>query len=71
MTEIKAHLFPFSVDKEGPINTKQYFKYEKESDEQYETIMLGRKLLGRSIVLNEKTRCKKEFMNFDLDLFID
>lgn len=71
MTEIKAHLFPFSVDKEGPINTKQYFKYEKGSDEQYETIMLGRKLLGRSIVLNEKTRCKKEFMNFDLDLFID
>lgn len=71
MTEIKAHLFPFSVDKEGPINTKQYFKYEKESDEQYETIMLGRKLLGRSIVLNEKTQCKKEFMNSDLDLFID
>ncbi|KAL9551807.1 hypothetical protein MBANPS3_004078 [Mucor bainieri] len=59
MTDIKAHLFPFSVDKEGTVNTKQYFKYEKsESDqEQYDTIMMGRKLVGRSIVLNDKTQC--------------
>lgn len=59
MTDIKAHLFPFSVDKEGSINTKQYFKFEKnEADEQYETIMMGRKLVGRSIALNDKTQCK-------------
>ncbi|CEP18841.1 hypothetical protein [Parasitella parasitica] len=58
MAEIKAHLFPFSVDKEGAINTKQYFKFEKGSDEQYESIMLGRKLMGRSVVLNDKTQCQ-------------
>ncbi|KAL7309919.1 hypothetical protein PS15m_010741 [Mucor circinelloides] len=59
MTDIKAHLFPFSVDKEGSINTKQYFKFEKnEADEQYETIMMGRKLVGRSIALNDKTQCQ-------------
>ncbi|KAK4513626.1 uncharacterized protein ATC70_005630 [Mucor velutinosus] len=58
MADIKAHLLPFSVDKEGTINTKQYFKYEKnEADEQYETIMMGRKLVGRSVALNDKTQC--------------
>lgn len=59
MTDIKAHLLPFSVDKEGTVNTKQYFKYEKnEADEHYETIMMGRKLVGRSVALNDKTQCK-------------
>lgn len=58
MTDIKAHVFPFSVDKEGPINTKQYFKYEKNGqDEHYETIVMGRKLVGRAVALNDKTQC--------------
>lgn len=50
MTDIKAHLFPFSVDKEGSINSKQYFKIEKDGDV-LETVMLGRKLVGHPVTV--------------------
>lgn len=54
MSDIKVHLLPFSVDREGPINTKEYFKAEKNQD-QYETVMLGRKLVGTPVSLTNST----------------
>jgi hypothetical protein len=54
MSNISAHLLPFSVDQEGSINTRQYLKIEKEN-EHYETVIMGRKLVGNHIVLPETT----------------
>ncbi|KAI9359845.1 ribonuclease H2, subunit C [Pilaira anomala] len=54
MGDIKVHLLPFSVDREGPINTKEYFKAEKNQD-QYETVMLGRKLVGTPVSFTNGT----------------
>lgn len=48
MSDIKVHLLPFAVDREGPINTKSYFKVDKDQD-QYESVMLGRKLVGTAV----------------------
>jgi hypothetical protein len=52
MSNPKVHLLPFSVDREGPINTQYYMTIEKEND-QYETVMLGRKLVGTSVSLGD------------------
>jgi hypothetical protein len=54
MSHIKVHLFPFSIDREGPINTKEYFSVDK-NNHHYETIMLGRKLIGTAVPLNNDT----------------
>ncbi|GAA5796722.1 ribonuclease H2, subunit C [Helicostylum pulchrum] len=50
MSDIKVHLLPFSVDRESVINTQSYFKVDKVQD-QYETVMLGRKLIGTEVSL--------------------
>ncbi|KAI9477791.1 MAG: hypothetical protein EXX96DRAFT_608432 [Benjaminiella poitrasii] len=54
MSDIKAHLFPFSVDKEQSINIKHYFTVSKQ-DEKYETAIMGRKLVGLPVVLNSES----------------
>lgn len=54
MSDTKIHLLPFSIDREGTINTKEYFSVEKDND-QYETTMLGRKLVGTPVTLVENT----------------
>lgn len=56
MSNNTVHLFPFGIDREGPINTKDYFSVNKTND-QYETVMLGRKLVGTSVSLkNDSTQ---------------
>ncbi|CAO3615740.1 unnamed protein product [Mucor hiemalis] len=54
MSDPKIHLLPFSVDCEGPINTKSYLKLEKEND-QYETVIMGRKLVGTAVSLKDSS----------------
>lgn len=54
MSDPKIHLLPFSVDREGPINTKSYLKLEKEND-QYETVIMGRKLVGTAVSLKDSS----------------
>lgn len=54
MSDPTVHLLPFSVDREGPINTKSYFKLEKEED-QYETVIMGRRLVGTAVSLKESS----------------
>jgi hypothetical protein len=63
MSDIPAHLLPFSVDQEGPINTNQYLKIEKEN-EHYETVIMGRKLVGNHITLPDTTIGKKKLESF-------
>ncbi|KAI7902808.1 ribonuclease H2, subunit C [Cokeromyces recurvatus] len=52
MSDIKAHLFPFSVEKDETINSKNYFIVKKQKDEKYETVVLGRKLIGLPVTLS-------------------
>lgn len=54
MNDPKVHLLPFSVDREGPVNTKSYLKLEKEED-QYETVIMGRRLVGTAVSLKESS----------------
>jgi hypothetical protein len=54
MSDNKVHLLPFSVDREGPINTTTYFKVEKDQD-RYDSVMLGRKLVGTGVSLTDST----------------
>ncbi|KAG2204998.1 hypothetical protein INT47_002622 [Mucor saturninus] len=54
MSNTGIHLLPFGIDREGPINTKEYFSVEKNND-QLETIMLGRKLIGTPVQLTNNT----------------
>lgn len=71
MSDIPVHLLPFSVDQEGPINTKQYLKIEKEN-EHYETVIMGRKLIGNHIILPDTTigKTKKKKKNACMHAFL-
>ncbi|KAI8084019.1 uncharacterized protein B0P05DRAFT_41334 [Gilbertella persicaria] len=55
MSESQVHLLPFSVDKEGSINTKTYLHIEKQQDH-YETVIHGRRLIGHQVYLNTPTQ---------------
>jgi hypothetical protein len=57
MSHDSAHLFPFAIDKEGPINTKYYFQIDKQED-QYESVVLGRKLIGKNVKVGSSTQGK-------------
>lgn len=54
MNNTSIHLLPFGIDREGPINTKEYFSIENNND-QLETIMMGRKLVGKPVSLTGNT----------------
>lgn len=56
MSDIKAHLFPFSVDYEGPVKSKEYLQIEKIENEQYETVVMGRQLFGHSVSIHGNTQ---------------
>lgn len=67
MSEIKAHLFPFSVDYEGPVKSKEYLSVEKGPNGQYETVILGRQLIGHSVSTSGITQGHV----FKKDMFVD
>ncbi|KAI8361813.1 hypothetical protein EDC96DRAFT_224704 [Choanephora cucurbitarum] len=56
MTDIKTHLLPFSVQKEESINTKKYLQIQQKEEDTFETVIHGRKLLGRAIRLEIPTQ---------------
>lgn len=56
MSDIKAHLFPFSVDLEGPINAKTFLNIEKKEGDEFETKFNGRQLIGRPVSVQGTTQ---------------
>lgn len=63
MTSPEAHLLPFSVDLEGPVQSQNYFQYgpsttasNENNMPTYETILLGRKLVGYKVQLPDTCR---------------
>lgn len=59
----RAHILPFSVQKEGPVNSQQYFLCNPTANADhkhatlptFETIMMGRRMYGYEIAVNEAT----------------
>ncbi|KAI8376775.1 hypothetical protein BD560DRAFT_367456 [Blakeslea trispora] len=51
-----SHLLPFSVQKEESINTAKYLQIDKNEEGIYETVIHGRKLLGRAIQIKAPTQ---------------
>ncbi len=62
MSDPKVHLLPFTADFEGPINTQRYFTIEKEND-QYESVMMGRKLVGIAVSLSNSSTQGKSIVD--------